>query len=116
MEIRIPIHSFIDLITNSSTEIYIGTKEKTIEYAKEMIDKFLAEAGSDKKADDLFTFEQCDDVDKRDYPDDYSDDDDWYDRIPRGELVIKSKASGKVVTELVGQLRTIFSLDARYDG
>lgn len=53
----IPIHSFIDVVTNSSTSIYVGCHDNTIEYAKELIDTLLQVAGSDKKVDDLFTFE-----------------------------------------------------------
>jgi len=51
------IHSFSDVITNSSESIYISASEKSITLAKELIDYFLEEAGSDKTADDLFIFE-----------------------------------------------------------
>ena len=53
----IPIHSFVDVITNSSTTIYVGCHSNTIEYAKDLINNLLKIAGSDKKADDLFEFE-----------------------------------------------------------
>lgn len=53
---RLPLHSFVDLITNSSTEIYVSAHDKTISAAKAMVNKVLAAAGSDKIADDLFDF------------------------------------------------------------
>lgn len=54
MEITITVDSMIDLITNSSTEIYTfpsGDAEKLI---KKMVDGILKEAGTEKKFDDLF--------------------------------------------------------------
>lgn len=55
-QIKIAIHSYVDLITNSSTEIYVSAHDKTISAAKAMVNKVLAAAGSDKIADDLFDF------------------------------------------------------------
>jgi len=54
--ISIPIHSIVDVITNSSTVIYIQTHDKTIEYAKALVNDILKASGSDKSADDVFTF------------------------------------------------------------
>jgi len=51
------IHSFSDVITNSSESIYVSANEKSIDLVKELINYFLQKAGSDKTADDLFTFE-----------------------------------------------------------
>ena len=45
----IPIHSFVDLITNSSSELFISATDKTIDTAKEMIDKLTG-----GKCDELF--------------------------------------------------------------
>jgi hypothetical protein len=52
--IKINVHSFIDVITNSSTEIFISTHDKTITLAKELINGLLKVAKSEKTADDLF--------------------------------------------------------------
>ena len=57
MELRISLHSMVDVITNSSTVIFVNTHGKTIEYAKDLINSLLSMSGSDKKADDFFTFE-----------------------------------------------------------
>jgi len=54
--IRIPIHSFVDVITNSSTTIFVQVHDNTIQYAKDLINAFLEMAKSDKTADDLFEF------------------------------------------------------------
>ena len=52
----IPIHSFVDTITNSSTVIYVQCHNKTIELTKNLINTLLKIAGSAKTADDLFLF------------------------------------------------------------
>lgn len=57
MTIVIPIHSFVDLITNSSSEIFVEASTKTITAIKKMLDNVLTAGGSTKTADDLFTFE-----------------------------------------------------------
>lgn len=58
--ITIKIHSFIDVITNSSTEIYVQASESTIKSVKELVNGLLKMGGSTKTADDLFTFELID--------------------------------------------------------
>ena len=39
--LRIPIHSFIDVITNSSTEVYNNAHDKSVEMAKGILAKIL---------------------------------------------------------------------------
>jgi len=53
---KISFHSFSDVITNSSEVIYVTVGKKTIELVKELINYFLENAGSEKRADDLFKF------------------------------------------------------------
>ena len=55
-QLKLTVHSFIDLITNSSTEIYVSAHDKTIRAAKAMVNKVLAAAGAAQTADDLFDF------------------------------------------------------------
>lgn len=55
-KIIIPIHSFIDVITNSSTSVYVGCHDNTIKFAIELIDDILRISGIDKKAEDIFEF------------------------------------------------------------
>lgn len=54
MEIK--FHSFVDVITNSSTTIYMQCTDNTIALTKELIDSLLQVSESDKKAEDLFDF------------------------------------------------------------
>jgi hypothetical protein len=69
MKYYIPIHSFIDLITNSSTEIYVEATEKTIKTLRELVNEILKAGKSKLRADDLFTFsleKNCDCYDEYD--------------------------------------------------
>jgi DNA mismatch repair ATPase MutS len=71
------LHSFVDVITNSSTVIYvsINQSEETIEKIKEFINKILIAGESNKTFDDLFyiktTFNDIEDIKDRlaDYTD-----------------------------------------------
>jgi hypothetical protein len=62
MQIKIPVHSFIDLITNSSSELFVTSDRKTVDSFRKLIDSILLSGGSTKKCDDLFTLklESCD--------------------------------------------------------
>lgn len=51
------IHSFIDLISNSSSEIFVVASEKTVKSVKEIINNILAIGKSEYTCDDLFTVE-----------------------------------------------------------
>jgi len=53
---KVSIHSFIDVITNSSTEIYVRPQKNAIGAMKDLVDKLLKASGSDKSADELFEF------------------------------------------------------------
>lgn len=50
----IPVHSFVDLITNSSSEIFTSATDSTVKAAKEVINGILKAAGSKKSAASLF--------------------------------------------------------------
>jgi hypothetical protein len=52
--IYIPFHSVIDLITNSSSEIFVSATEKTLEVVKDIISNALVLGGGDKTVDDLY--------------------------------------------------------------
>lgn len=101
--IEIKVHSFIDVITNSSTEIYIGCHDNTVQYAKDLINSILAIAKSDKTADDLFEFE----IKDPEYEDEYFD---------TRTLIIKTKTEDAITIDLSSQLEKIFDVNARYDG
>jgi hypothetical protein len=59
--LKFKFHSFVDVITNSSTVIY--TYQNSVEQAKELVEKMLKLAGiTDKTADDIFYYGVfCDD-------------------------------------------------------
>lgn len=41
MNIKLNCHSFIDIITNSSSEIYVTTTGKTLEFVKELLNCYI---------------------------------------------------------------------------
>lgn len=53
--VKIKFHSFVDVITNSSTVIYTY-QSSAIEPVKEVLNEILRLQGVNKKADDLFYF------------------------------------------------------------
>ena len=53
----INIQSITDIVTNSSTEVFIRVKETAINTVKELINNLLKISGSTLQADDLFTIE-----------------------------------------------------------
>ena len=52
--LRIPLHSFIDLITNSSSETFVAADRQTVSALEDIIDVLLGSVGSDQKCHDLF--------------------------------------------------------------
>lgn len=52
--LRIPLHSFIDLITNSSSETFVAADRQTVSALEDIIDVLLSSVGSDQKCHDLF--------------------------------------------------------------
>jgi hypothetical protein len=49
----IPLHSFVDVITNSSSEVYVTSDRATITAVKQMVDAVLKAGGSKKTCDEL---------------------------------------------------------------
>lgn len=52
---KINYHSFVDIITNSSTEIYTTATNKTVEKVKQLINCFLESTNSNLSWEDLFS-------------------------------------------------------------
>jgi phosphoglycerate-specific signal transduction histidine kinase len=52
--LTINIHSFVDLITNSSTEIFVQASDQTVKSVKKLIDELLKLGNSQYKCEDLF--------------------------------------------------------------
>lgn len=52
---RIPLHSFIDLITNSSSETFVASDRQTVSSLEKLVDSILTAGGvTDKRCIDLF--------------------------------------------------------------
>ena len=102
------MHSFVDLITNSSTELYIEATEKTIESIKNLIDKILQLGDSKLKCDDLFTVEL--DPENVKEAEEYSRD---YKNI---SLLVKSRdessSLGKETAKVLSSLPGLFSIES----
>ena len=98
--ITIKIQSFIDIITNSSTEIYIQAGDFTIKGIKEIINTFLRFSNcKDYNADDLFEFEIVSDCGQS-----------YCELIPKiQDQEIKNLAI------LLSNLHNLFDIDAIYD-
>lgn len=54
--LRVNVHSFVDVITNSSTVIYVQCTNETTKLAKDLIDTILKAANVKQTASDLFEF------------------------------------------------------------
>lgn len=57
LQAKVSLHSIVDVITNSSTEIFINVNSNTVKVFKKFIEKILTASGIKKSADDLFDFE-----------------------------------------------------------
>jgi len=55
--LTISVHSFVDLITNSSSEVYVTANKKTVKVVKSIIELFLKNAGIERDVGELFTIE-----------------------------------------------------------
>lgn len=107
-KITIRLHSFADLITNSSTSIYVAADESTIKSIKEIIDNILKIGGSTLTANDLFKFSLYKDPDEQG---------EYYERV---QLIVtpkdKNSEEGKAVAKLLGNLTGLFNIEACYNG
>jgi hypothetical protein len=114
-EYVLTVHSFVDLITNSSTEIYVEATEKTIESVKDIINNLLGFASSNHTADDLFEFTLVDE-DKENYGEDYERDNGY--RNVRMEVSPKIKDSVELETasKILSKLDSLFHIGGEYNG
>jgi hypothetical protein len=103
----INIHSFVDLITNSSSEIFVCASDKTITAVKSIINNVLLLGGSKITADDLFEFAL--EKDEESYGGDYE----------VIGMIVKPKDAdselGKVAAKLLSNLTGLFEIDSQYN-
>lgn len=102
-EIRLNIHSIIDVITNSSTEIYTHACTNAKEFAYEALNEILKISGSNKKAEDLF------DVTIKTEEDSYRD-------TSESQIIIKAKDSSISNMDLFEAFFRCIWKDAEYNG
>jgi hypothetical protein len=76
--IKLLVHSFVDLITNSSTEMYIDYSG-SVEPCKEMINGIFKTFGVEKTCDEVFdiTLKNSGDEDRARWDDDYDPSAPW---------------------------------------
>lgn len=117
---KIVIHSFVDLITNSSTEIYIMASEKTIETIKDIVNHLLAIGNSELKADDLFEF-NLDYPYLEDYIRGYDNEEEAIQAIKNQDYyyayikVTAKDESNKETAKMLSRLHNLFDIEASYD-
>lgn len=124
------LHSFVDVITNSSTMVYISADKSSIDSVKNFINKILKISNSDKTADDLFEFEvQYDKYLKEDYEYEIKQHYSNNDKIPTFEewidnreydyysstILMKPKTGDQTVIDLQNEFTNIFSVNAQAD-
>lgn len=103
-EITIKIQSFSDVITNSSTEIYVEATEYTLNGIKNIVNSILKAVNSEYTADDLFEFSleevkgDCD-----------------YSNISRGYKVIPKKPEYRNAAFVLSHLDNLFNMEAVYE-
>src|ERR1019366_2959664 len=98
-QITLKVHSFIDIITNSSTEIYIQASEKTMQSIKSLVNSILSIGDSKLTCDEIFTMELESDKD--------DDDDDDYDSYYDVKVIVKSllpSEDSKTAARILGNL------------
>lgn len=126
-KITIPIHSFVSLITNSSSEIFVNASESTVNSIKEIINSLLALGGSNLKSDDLFdvylevmdynTYKYI----REDSPEVANAKTSSYDNYSESNVSVKVKdgvtdKNAETAAKLLTHVTNLFSFDAVYNG
>ena len=138
----IPLHSYVSVITNSSTVIYTGVTDNAVNAVKGIINEVLRAADSDKTVDDLYeiTVESRDGIkeellareDVEEYSEEYWElyeevDEKLSNRTPQvdalyfddsvyvgGIITVKSKVDNPQTTTISDLLSKIFSVKQEY--
>lgn len=68
-QVILHIHSFVDLITNSSSETFVSASASSVKTVKELVDNLFAVSGAKQplKADEVFDFAIVNKYNTRDY-------------------------------------------------
>jgi hypothetical protein len=98
----IQVHSFVDLITNSSSETFVSASSSTVKAIREVVDHVLKLGQSTQSFDDLFDIELVDG--------EYEGT-----RVkvtPKNSSNANAQAAAKILSNLSG----LFSIEATYNG
>ena len=90
MQVVIPVHSFMDVVTNSSSETFVTVDEKALKTIKEILNALLTAGGSKKTVEDLFTFELLN-VKPWDFSDEDWNEEDIGPQPNYNKLIVKAK-------------------------
>lgn len=123
MKLVIPVHSFVDLITNSSSELFVCNTDKSVEMVKEMLVE-LAKAYNAKEAlrpeshrylldinrlfDDIFQEPYISDGDETNAYDDSVGN--------KGDLILRSVSDNTIPYELFDDIESIFGANRYHLG
>ena len=115
-KITINVHSFIDIITNSSTEIYVQASEHTIKNIKNMVNSILALGGSPLKCEDLFTMSLVNrtEAEYKSYGDEYPEDYEF----ANIDVEVKPLVAGKdaeIASKVLSSLSSLFEINESYN-
>lgn len=103
--LTIPIHSFVDLITNSSTEVYVNADNGTIQAVKELINNILQGSGSTYNCDDLF-----------DITLDGNEDDVTHGIVVTAKSDVPNLSNVTAAAKILSNLTGLFDITAEYNG
>lgn len=105
--LQLNYHSFVDVITNSSSELYMTAKTSAAQHVEKLIDMLLAAAKSELTCDDLFNIKVVND--EGDFDNDCGGV--CYDR-PKKIILEPKQHSGVVQINLTKQLKQIVDVDS----
>lgn len=113
--IKIPVHSFVDLITNSSSELFVSATSSTLAAVNKLVDALLIAGGSKFRIADLFDITLEDE-------EGYEDCQDTYEAecgSRKQHIVIKTKTDSVAATDaakILSDLTSTFNIQERYNG
>jgi hypothetical protein len=100
------MHSYIDVITNSSTEIYISTHSQSVEYVRGIINSVLKAGQSKYTCDDLFIVQTTEPENSSSYCD-YEENN--INILPKANLPIEVMEAAKYINSVI---QNIFHIEA----
>lgn len=119
--IKIKVHSFVDLITNSSSELYIMANAKTVTTMQKLVNDILIAGKSNYTAEQLFSIE----IDKEEFENNYEKPYDEWVAEGNGEyktvsITVKSlipdEEASVAAANVLSNLTSMFEIDSSYEG